>query len=177
MNGLTNPIVFYPACVVMILFALMTINFKNIFYSLISAIIVFFLAGMFFYVLGSEYNAIAQVLIYGIAVPVILGLSIMFTENKAKPEKNTEKGFNFKYFMYLVGGVFVLAIIYIVMTSNVVVPDGFNLTGCICQNPHSILSAFGEGIFLKYIWAFEIVAIILTIIVAGLTLFKKGGKS
>ena len=169
--------VFYPACVVMILFAILTIKFKNIFYSLLSAIIVFFLAGMFFYVLGSEYNAIVQILIYGIAVPIILGLSIMFTENKNKPEKSIEKGFNFKYLVYLTGGIFVLAIIYIVMTSNVVVPNGFNITGCICQNPHSILTAFGEGIFLKYIWAFEIVAIILTIIVAGLTLFKKGGKS
>ena len=48
MNGITNPIVFYPAAVVMILFALLSIKFNNIFYSLLSAIIVFFIAGMFF---------------------------------------------------------------------------------------------------------------------------------
>ena len=44
MNGITNPIVFYPAAVVMILFALLSIKFNNIFYSLLSAIIVFFIA-------------------------------------------------------------------------------------------------------------------------------------
>ena len=60
MNGITNPIVFYPAAVVMILFALLSIKFNNIFYSLLSAIIVFFIAGMFFYILGSEYNAVIE---------------------------------------------------------------------------------------------------------------------
>ena len=56
--------------------------FNNIFYSLLSAIIVFFIAGMFFYVLGSEYNAVIQIAIYGVAVPVIHGLAIMFTEKE-----------------------------------------------------------------------------------------------
>ena len=82
MNGITNPIVFYPAAVVMILFALLSIKFNNIFYSLLSAIIVFFIAGMFFYILGSEYNAVIQIAIYGVAGPVILGLAIMFTEKE-----------------------------------------------------------------------------------------------
>ena len=79
MNGIENPIVFYPAAAVMLLFALLTIKFNNIFYSLLSAIVVFFLAGMFFYVLGSEYNAVIQIAIYGVAVPVILALRIVYS--------------------------------------------------------------------------------------------------
>ena len=50
MNGIFNPIVFYPSAVLMILFAVLAIKFKNIFYSLLSAIVVFFLAGFLFYV-------------------------------------------------------------------------------------------------------------------------------
>ena len=86
MSGMYNPIVFYPAAILMILFAILAIKFRNIFYSLICAIGVFFLAGLFFYILGSEYNAIIQIAIYGVAVPVVLGLAVMFTN--LKNEKN-----------------------------------------------------------------------------------------
>ena len=71
----------------------MSIKFKKIFYSLLCAITVFFLAGFFFYVLGSEYNAVIQIAIYGIAIPVILGLAVMFT-NLKKDESVINKDSN-----------------------------------------------------------------------------------
>ena len=58
---MNNPIIFYSAAFLMLLFAILTLSFRNIFYSLISAIVVFFFAGMFFYLLGSEYNAVIQI--------------------------------------------------------------------------------------------------------------------
>ena len=157
MNGMYNPIVFYPAAVLMILFAILAIKFKNIFYSLLSAILVFFFAGFFFYILGSEYNAVIQIAIYGIAVPVVLGLAVMFT-NLKKDDK--AKSFGLKYLVIFVSCIFVLALVYLIMTSLVISPIG----------------AFGHGIFVKYVWAFELVSLILTIIVAGLTLFNRANK-
>ena len=86
MSGISNPIIFYPLAIMLILFAYLTISLKNIFHSLLSAILVFFITGVIFFVLGSEYNAVVQIAIYGFAVPIVLGLAIMFT-NLKKEEK------------------------------------------------------------------------------------------
>lgn len=173
MNGIDNFIVFYPAAVVMILFAFLAIKFKNIFYSLLSAIVVFFLAGMFFYVLGSEYNAVIQIAIYGVAVPVILGLAIMFTNLRRDEVKKEHKSSNLKYIMFLTGGVFILGLIYLIMTSLVINPAGFNTSDEMGNTSLQVIGAFGHGIFVQYVWAFELVSLILTIIAAGLTIFNK----
>ena len=167
MNGMLNPLIFYPAAILTIIFALLALKFKNIFYSLISAIILFFIVGLLFYVLGSEYNAVIQIAIYGVAVPIILGLAIMFTDLK-KGSVQEEKNFGIKFFAVLFGGVFVL-----VMTSLIVSPLGFNATEVVGNSSVQVLNAFGHGIFVKYVWAFELVSLILTIIVVGLTLLDK----
>lgn len=164
MSGLTNPIVFYPAAIIMILFALLAIKFKNIVYSLLSAIIVFFAAGMYFYLLGSEFNAVIQIAIYGIAVPVILGLAIMFTDFKKDVSKTNPK---LKYFMLCVGIVF----FYVIFLSMSL------FEGIIGQSSQDInlISSLGnmaQSIYVKYVWAFELVSLILTITVVGLSVLK-----
>lgn len=171
-----NPVVFYLTTVVMILFAILAIKFKNVLYSLLSAIAVFFLAGVVFYLLGSEYNAVIQIAIYGVAVPVILGLAIMFTnlkKDESKSEKNTS---NLKYVIFLTSGIFILALIYLIMISLVFNPNGFNISEEINLNYIQVMRAFSHGIFVKYVWAFELVSLILTMIVAGLTLFNTKKK-
>ena len=172
MNGIFNPIIFYPAAIIMFVFALLAIKLRNIFYSLLCAIVVFFFAGFFFYVLGSEYNAVIQIAIYGMAIPVILGLAVMFTDLK-KEDKTEIKNSNLKYVMFLTGGVFVLTLIYLIMTSFIVNPLGFNIDNVINNTSRQVLNSFSQGIFVKYVWAFELMSIILTIIVVGLTLFNQ----
>ncbi len=167
-----NPIIYYPAAVTMILFALLAIKFKNIFYSLLCAIIVFFIAGLFFYILGSEYNAVIQIAIYGVAIPVILGLAVMFTNHK-KDEKNEIKNSNLKYIMSLTGGIFILALIYLTKTSFVISPSSFTINEKFVNTPVLAMNAFSNGIFIQYVWAFELLSLILTIIVVGITLFNK----
>ena len=79
---ISNPIIFYIASALIITSACISMFAKNIIYSLLAAILVFFSVSVIFYMLGSEYNAIIQAAIYGFAVPVIIGLSIMFTTGK-----------------------------------------------------------------------------------------------
>lgn len=175
MNGMFNPILFYPSALLMIIFAILAIRFKNIFYSLLSAILVFFFAGFFFYILGSEYNAVIQIAIYGVAVPIVLGLAIMFT-NLKKEYKTEAKNSNLKYLMILTSGIFILALLYLVMTSKVVSNFGFNFSDNIKNTSVQVLSAFSQGIFVNYIYAFELIALILTIVVVGITLLNKEDK-
>ena len=172
MNGILNPVVFYPAAILMIVFVFLSICFKNIFYSLISAILVFFIAGYFFYILGSEYNAVIQIAIYGISVPIVLGLAIMFTDSKyidqQKPTFQTKK-----YSMILVSGIFILAFIYLIKTSLLINPNCFNFNLQNTNTSIQVLNTFAYGLFVKYIWAFELIAIILTIIVIGISILIK----
>ena len=170
MSGMYSPIIFYPAAFALVALAILMIIFKNIFYSLLSAIGVFFLAGMFFYILGSEYNAVIQIAIYGVAVPVILGLAVMFTNSK-KEEKPLLNLSNYKYLMLLIGGVFILGLLYLTMTSLVTNPIGFNISENISNTSLQSMSAISHGIFVNYVWAFELIALILTIIVVGIAMF------
>lgn len=166
-------IIFYSASFLLLLFGVLTLFFKNIFYSLLSAICVFFLTAVIFWLLGSEYNAVIQLAIYGFAVPVILGLGIMFTESGK--ERIVKKRSNLKYALFLTGGLFVLALIYLVLTSLAVIPDGFNTDDFVINN-YDNFRIFANGIFVKYVFAFELVSVILTIAAVGLTIMK-GGKS
>ena len=173
MNGIDNPIVYYPSAILMIIFLFLAIKFKNIFYSLLSAIVVFFFAGFFFYVLGSEYNAVIQIAIYGIAVPIILGLAIMFTNLSRNNNEKNLKVSDFKYVIFITSGVFVLALIYLILTSLVVNPIGFNIGEVMDNSATQVINTFSQGIFVKYVWSFELVSLILTIVVVGLALIGR----
>ena len=168
---INNPIIFYTASVLIIVFSLITLLNKNVIYSLLTSIIVFFSGAIFFYILGSEYNAIIQAAVYGIAVPVLIGLSIMFTLKSEESIKIKELGF-----LTLISGI-VFAFIFtdIIIFSISKLPNTFNFTELSQTNPYDVLSSFAAGIFINYVWAFELLSLLLTIVIAGLTLFRKKG--
>ena len=172
-----NNIVFYIAFALILMFIFLTLWCKNIFRSLLSAMCVFFLTAGFFFLLGSEYNAVIQFAVYGFAVPVILGVGIMFTNLKDnKKQEENKKESNSKYVVFLTCGLFILALIYLVMTSSIVVPDEFNMymyEPSIAGNTFNNLSVFSRGIFVRYVWAFELLALILTVITAGLIIISE----
>lgn len=172
MSGMFNPIIFYSIAILMILTAILTINLKNIFHSLLSAICVFFLAGIIFYILGSEYNAIIQIAIYGVAIPIILGMAVMFTDFR-NSKKNLSEQTNLKYLILLISGIFILAFSYLILTSNALNPMDISFDVNTKNASIQVINTFSRKIFIDYVWAFELVSIILTIIVAGLTLFNR----
>ena len=167
-----NQVVFYTAFALILLFVFLTMWCKNIFRSLLSAICVFFLAAVFFFLLGSEYNAVIQFAIYGFAVPVILGIGIMFTNLRGE-NKEKSKISKSAYISLLAGGLFILALVYIVMTSNLIIPEEFNIYLYDKVDSFNNLSLFSNGIYVRYVWAFELMALILTIITAGLVIISE----
>lgn len=168
---ISNPIIFYSATGLILVFSMLALCFKNLIYSLLSSVMVFFGAALIFYILGSEYNAIIQAAIYGLAVPVIIGVSIMFTKGKHE----AGKGFTLPYLTMLFGGIFVLAFVYLMMMSLAIMPDTFHLMGLAQTTSMDNISAFSKGIFVNYVWAFELVSLLLTIVIAGISIFKKRG--
>ena len=65
---INNPVIFYSASVLITIFALLALFARNVVYSLLAAVVVFFFGALFFYLLGSEYNAIIQAAIYGLSL-------------------------------------------------------------------------------------------------------------
>lgn len=169
---INNPIVFYIASFLIISFALCSMFLKNIIYSLLCAIMVFFSASIFFYTLGSEYNAIIQAAIYGFAVPIIIGISIMFTTGKHEKQNN----FTLPLIVMIFGVFFFLLFTDLVIISNIKLPNTFNLMQIQQFNQYDVLSAFAGRIFIDYVWAFELLSLLLTIVIAGFTLFKLKNK-
>ncbi len=166
---INNPVVFYIASFLIIGFALLSVFLKNIIYSLLCAVMVFFSASIFFYILGSEYNAIIQAAIYGLAIPVIIGLSIMFTTGKAKSRKESI----LPMIIFFACALFIMAFVSLVM-----LPDSFHVMELVPFNSYDVISEFARGIYIDYVWAFELLSLLLTIVIAGFTLFRiKGGKS
>ena len=168
---ISNPIIFYTASTLIIVFTLTALINKNVIYSLLASIIVFFTGAIYFYVLGSEYNAIIQAAIYGLAVPILIGLSIMFTPHKSENKKLGKIGLAILIFSMIFIAIFADILIF----SITKLPQTFNFTEIAQTNPYDVLSSFAGGIFINYVWAFELLSLLLTIIIAGLTLFKRKG--
>ena len=167
---INNPILFYISAFLIIFFAVLSLCLKDLIKALLSAILVFFSAAVFFYILGSEYNAIIQAAIYGLAVPVIIGVSIMFTTGKKEPQKESV----IPVITLIASGILLLGFIYVMMISFAILPDSLHIVELSQINQFDVISAFAKGIFINYVWAFELISLLLTIVIAGFTLFKKG---
>ena len=166
---ISNPIVFYLASFFIIVFALLTLFAKNVIYSLLSAVVVFFFGALFFYMLGSEYNAIIQAAIYGLAVPIIIGVSIMFAPTSGKVK---DKSFVTPYVTFMSAALFVLAFVYLVLMSLAMMPDTFRIMDVFQVNAFDAIKSFAKGIFINYVWAFELLSLLLTVVIAGIGLLR-----
>ncbi len=166
---INNPIVFYLASFFIIVFAFITLFAKNVIYSLLSAVVVFFFGALFFYMLGSEYNAIIQAAVYGLAVPIIIGISIMFAPTIGKVR---EKTFITPYITLMCAAIFILAFVYLVLMSLAIMPDTFRIMDAFQVNAFDTIKSFAKGIFINYVWAFELVSLLLTVVIAGIGLLQ-----
>ena len=169
---INNPIIFYLASIILCGFTICTFFLKNIIYALLSAIMVFFAAAIIFYILSAEYNAIIQAAIYGLAVPIIIGISIMFT---AQSKNESAKNITLSYWMIFFLLVFILAFCYLLMISMTLNPETFHFMKNIQINTLETLKIFAKSIYTNYVLAFELVSLLLTIVIAGISLFKKKG--
>ena len=172
-----NAIIFYSASFLIIVFGVLTLVLKNIFYSLLSATLVFFMTAVLFLQLGSQYNSIVQMAVYGFAIPVILGLGIMFTN--LKNDKSIKFALsNSKYAVVLICGLFIMALIYVLLLSLLGMSEAFSTQFIFDEsvNSYGNFMIFSNGIYTKYVWAFELISVILTLSVAGLTVIKNTGR-
>ncbi|MFA7658198.1 MAG: NADH-quinone oxidoreductase subunit J [Candidatus Gastranaerophilaceae bacterium] len=163
-------LIFYGFGGAIILFALLSIFSLRILYSLLCAVCVFFSAAGIYFMLGADYNAVIQIAIYGIAIPILFVLAIMFTSDKL--DKKTYLTLQPRiFFSFFSLGVLFLSLIYLIATSLSLNSN----SAWIMQkqtmfiNKYQMFNALSEGFFVNYVFAFELFSILLLIVVVGIS--------
>lgn len=174
-------LIFYGFAGVIILFALLSIFSFRILYSLLCAVCVFFTVAGIYFILGADYNAVVQIAIYGIAIPILFIMAIMFTSEKL--DKATYLAFKPRFFLsFFALGVLFLSLIYLIATSLSLSSNAawIMVKQTMFINKYQMFNAISEGFFVNYVWAFELFSVLLLIVVVGfstLTLVKDKEKS
>ena len=77
-----NSIFFIFFSTILLLSAILSVVSKKIIYSLLWAMLTFCMVGMLFLLLGAVYNAMVQFLIYFVAIPILIAVSIMLVNSQ-----------------------------------------------------------------------------------------------
>lgn len=163
-------LIFYGFAGAIILFALLSIFSFRVLYSLLSAVCVFFAVAGIYFILGADYNAVIQIALYGIAIPILFVLAIMFTSDKL--DKKTYITFQPRFFFAFMGlGVLFLSLVYLVATSLSLTSNSAWILQkqTIFINKYQMFKAISDGFFVNYALAFELFSILLLIVIVGIS--------
>lgn len=167
-------VIFFVCAILIICCAVFSIFAKKIIHSLFLAVVVFFAIGALFFLLSAEYNAVIQITIYGVAIPILFAFAIMFTAQNL--EENLYLSFSPRFLITLISAVlFVLTIFNILIISSSVINWLFTPNSNININRYEMINALSNTIYIKYFFAFELVSLLVFIVIVGistLTLLK-----
>lgn len=160
-------VIFYPTAVFLIILALCSVFSRKVIYSLLMAIGVFFLCGLVFYLLKAEYNGVIQLAIYGLAVPILLAFSLMFTNTRV--EVNTLATSPRRYVIYFAVGLILLSLVYLLLISFNVFNAPLFPPAQVSVNSIRVFDAITTGFFKTYLIAFELLSLLIFAIVVGVS--------
>lgn len=163
-------LIFYGFAGAIILFAVLSIFSLRILYSLLAAICVFFATAGIYFLLGADYNAVIQIAVYGIAIPILFVLAIMFTSERL--DKTTYITLKPRFFLSFLGfGILFLSLIYLIATSLSLNSNAAWILQkqTMFINKYQMFNALSEGLFVNYVLAFELFSILLLIVIVGIS--------
>lgn len=163
-------LIFYGFAGVITFFALLSIFSFRILYSLLCAVCVFFAAAGIYFLLGADYNAVIQIAVYGIAIPILFVLAIMFTAEKE--DKKIYLTLRPRFFFSFLGiGVLFLSLFYLIVTSLNLNSNSawIMLKQTMFINKYQMFKALADGFFVNYVFAFELFSVLLLIVVVGIS--------
>ena len=166
-------ITFYGFALPILIFALFSLISNKIMYTLLFAIITFFCAGGIFFSLGADYNAVVQIAVYGVAVPVIFLFAIMFTSKRE--DKKAYLSFGPRFF----AGVCSAAFLFMFLWYSVEFACHLNVKTItffipLKQEFGSIdqIMLIANGIYQNYQVSFILFALMVLIVVIGISVLN-----
>lgn len=162
-----NSIFFIFFSAVMVLGAILSVISKQMVYTLLYAMLVFISVGGLFLILGAAYNATVQFLVYVVAIPILLAVSIMLIKS-ATSKRRLIRGK-----IWAVLGILALVILLceFVSLNN----DIFEIikTCVLYVNPYSDLVSISKNILGVYPVLFLEFGLGIVITVTGLCYYEK----
>lgn len=166
-------ITFYGFAILILLFAVLAVVANKIIYTLLFAVIAFFCAGGIFFSLGADYNAVVQIAIYGVAVPVLFLFAIMFTSTKE--DRKTYLSFGPRFFIGFCSSAFLFMFLwYSVEFAFHLNEKSLKIFTPLKQEFSSIdqIISISNGIYQNYQAAFILFAIMILITVVGISVLN-----
>lgn len=163
-------LLFYGFGGAIILFALLSLFSFRILYALLCAVCVFFATAGIYFLLGADYNAVVQIAIYGITIPILFILAIMFTAEKL--DKKIYITLKPRFFFSFLGiGILFLSLLYLIIsTLSLSSKSAWGvLKHTMLLNKYQMFNALSEGFFVNYVYAFELFSVLLLIVVVGIS--------
>lgn len=163
-------LLFYGFAGAILFFALISIFSFRILYSLLAAVCVFFAAAGIYFILGADYNAVIQIAVYGIAIPILFVLAIMFTSDKL--DKKIYITMQPRFFVSFLGlGMLFLSLVYLIAISLSLNSNSAWVLQkqTIFINKYQMFNALANGFFTDYALAFELFSVLLLIIIIGIS--------
>lgn len=166
-------LIFYGFAGLILLFSVLSIFANKILYSLIFAVCVFFSVAGVFFLLGADYNAVIQISVYGITIPILFVLAIMFTSDKE--DKRIYLSFSPRFYLaFLSLGVLFSSLMYLIVTSLSLSAnsDWILEKQTMFLNKYQMFKSISDGFFTNYVFAFELFSILLLMLVVGISTFN-----
>ena len=161
-------VIFYLCAILIISCSIGTIISKKIIHSLALSVVVFIVTAGLFFLLTAEYNAVIQIAIYGIGIPILLVFAIMFTSQRL--DKDIYLSFTPRFMLSLISAVlFVLTIFNILLISSSVIDWLFTPQSNISINRFEMMNALSTGLYVKYFFAFELISLLIFLVIVGLS--------
>lgn len=154
-------VLFYVFAVLIIASAIAVVTLRNIFHSALALVVTLFGVACLFVMLGAEFVAAVQILIYAGAVVVLMIFAIMLTASLMKPR---ERQSNKQVIPSLALGVILLGFLISLLRKT------WGESGWVFNQlkPLSDGTAhIGESLLTTYLLPFEIVSVVLLVALVG----------
>ena len=166
-------ITFYGFSLFVLIFSVLTIFANRILYSLLYAVIVFFFAGGIFFSLGADYNAVVQIAIYGVAIPVIFLFAIMFTSKSEN--KSAYLSYSAKFFISFISLALLFMLLWysvkLAIYINNVPTEKLYMKLLEVGNINSVVS-IANGLYTNYSLAFILLAVTVLTVILGISVLN-----
>ena len=161
---------FYGFALAIVVFALLTLFARRILYSLLFAVILFFCTGGIFFSLGADYNAVVQIIIYGVAIPVLLLFEIMFTS--AYESRKVNLSYSPRFFVGFLSASLLFMMLWYAVQFALGLSDKlgwFFNSDMPKTNSVEMFMAMSNGIYTNYSLPFILIGLLVLFVVVGIS--------
>lgn len=161
-------LVFYIAAFLLLAASAGAVMLRNIIYAAVSLLFCFGMAAVLFILLGAEYLAAVQILVYTGAIAVVMVMAIMITKRKQGKMNETNRGGHLAFW----AGTAAFPVAFVLFTFFAGVESNPVAGVLVHEQP----ADYGTAFLSTYLIPFEITAFMLTVAAIAAIVILKGSE-